>query len=98
MSPSGIPAHVSAKHRKMTMAEFRRNPVMIEYLFANEGRFLEDQLMLPAPSPLTIYSRRPLGKMAAPIPEHRIPKGYRPPQNYARPSDLIFSRRYVWER
>ena len=98
MAASGIPAHISARHRVMVLAEFRSDPLLRELLFTQEGRFIPDQLMLPAPSPLTIYSRRALGKMAAPIPEHRRPKGYQPPTNYARPSDLIFSRRYVWER
>jgi hypothetical protein len=73
----------------MVLSEFRNNPLMREYLFVNEGRFLPDQLMLPAPSPLTVYSRRPLGLMAAPIPELRRPKGYQPPQNYGRPADLL---------
>jgi hypothetical protein len=89
IAPSGMPAHISFKHRGMVLAEFRRNPIMIEYLFANEGRFLPDQPMLPAPNPLTIYSTRPLGKMAAPIPELRRPKGYQPPQNYGRPADIL---------
>ena len=89
MAPQGIPRHISSLHRKMVLAKFRHNPDMIFYLFVNEGRFLEDQLMLPAPCPLTVYSRRPLGFMAAPLPWMRRPKGYQLPQNYARPADLL---------
>ena len=89
MAPSGMPRHVSARHRAMVLSEFCHSPIMRDYLFMNEGRFLPDRLMLPAPSPLTVYSRRPLGFMAVPIPELRRPKGYQPPQNYARPADLL---------
>jgi hypothetical protein len=84
-----MPMHISARHRGMILAEFRRNPVMVEHYFMTEGRFLPDQLMLPAPNALTVYSRRPLGFMAAPIPELRRPKGYCPGYGYARPADAL---------
>jgi hypothetical protein len=91
MAPSGMPRHVSAKHRGLVLAEFRTNPATI--LYAIGCGFLPPmQLALPAPNPLTVYSRRPLGFMAAPIPEHRVPKGYRLPQAYSRPADALASQ------
>jgi hypothetical protein len=88
IAPCGMPRHVSALHRMMTLAEFRMHPAMITYGLAS-GHLPPMQLALPAPNALTVYSTRPLGRMAAPIPELRRPKGYHPPQNYARPADLL---------
>lgn len=89
MSVSGIPAHISFKHRGLVLAEFRRNPVIMIDAFLRLGYFPREQKSLPSPSALTVYSRRPLGFMAAPIKELRRPKGYQPPQNYGRPADIL---------
>ena len=79
----------------MIVSEFRNSPIVRMMLFVEDRRFPSDQLMLPAPNPLTVYSRRPLGFMAKPIPEHRRPKGYVLPQNYSRPADcLAYQARY----
>ncbi len=88
IDPRGMPRHISSRHRSMVLAEFRMNPAMIIYGLLS-GFLPPMQLALPAPNPLTIYSRRPLGKMAAPLPWMRRPKGYQPPQNYARPADIL---------
>lgn len=96
MSASGIPAHISFKHPGMELAEFCANPLIILRCFV-ENRYIPPmRIALPAPNPLTIYSRRPLGFMAAPIPELRRPKGYVPPQNYARPADILLSQAAVF--
>ena len=93
MAPSGMPRHVSAKHRGMVLAEFRMSPATTLYGAAS-GYFPPMQLALPAPNPLTVYSRRPLGFMAKPIPEHRRPKGYVLPQAYSRPADALAAQRF----
>ena len=93
MAPSGMPRHVSTKHRLTVIAEFRMNPTVVLFQLL-EGRVHQMQLALPAPNPLTVYSRRPLGFMAKPIPEHRRPKGYVLPQAYARPADALAAQRF----
>ena len=98
IAPQGMLCHVSFKHRRMTLAKFARNPEIRMFCFVERGYFPEDQLMLPAPNPLTIYSRRPLGMMAAPLPWMRRPKGYSLGYGYARPFQLLSGRKYVWER
>ena len=93
----GMPRHQSAKHRKMILAKFRMDPAMILYGLSN-GFLPPMQLALPAPNPLTVYSKRPLGYMAAPIPEHRRPKGYTLGYGYAQPWENLRVHRYLWER
>jgi hypothetical protein len=86
----GMLAHIHFRHRCYVAREFSLQPIVLWFQLAEDGlepRFT--QLQLPAPSPLTVYSRRPLGFMAAPIPEHRRPKGYQLPYGYARPADLL---------
>lgn len=97
----GMPAHVSFKHRGYALREMCRSPLMLWFHLYHYGYLLtEDRKMLPAPNPLTIYSTRPLGKMAAPIPQLRRPKGYQPPHNYARPADILAGQRpsFVWQK
>jgi hypothetical protein len=89
IAPQGMLMHVSVKHRGMILSRFRCNPEVQRMMFLERGFFPKDQPMLPAPNPLTVYSRRPLGKMAAPIPELRRPKGYQPPQNYGQPWEML---------
>ncbi len=89
IAPQGMLCRISFKHRWMTLAKFARNPEVRMFMFVELGYFPEDQLMLPAPNPLTVYSRRPLGFMAAPIPEHRRPKGYKLPYGYGRPFEIL---------
>ena len=86
MSASGIPAHVSFKHRGFTWAKFRMNPIVIAHCLLENGFIPQMQLALPAPNPLTVYSRRPLGVMASPIPELRRPKGYNAWHDYVIPA------------
>ena len=90
MAKCGLAAHLHFRHLGLVLSEFRHEVRF--YLFVEDGRFPAEPKMLPAPNPLTIYSRRPLGMMAAPIPEHRRPKGYTLDQNYGRPSDMLFYR------
>lgn len=89
IAPQGMLMHVSAKHRGMVLSRFRNSPEVRFFMFAERGYFPEDQKMLPAPNPLTVYSTRPLGKMAAPIPQHRRPKGYQLERGYAQPWQLL---------
>lgn len=79
-----MPAHVSFKHRRMALAKFMTNPWIIADCILR-GIRPPTQKALPAPNPLTIYSRRPLGHMAATIPQHRRPKGYELGDGYAQP-------------
>jgi hypothetical protein len=91
-----MPRHISATHRALVLAEFRMSTATILWGCA-QGYFPPMQLALPAPNPLTVYSRRPLGFMAKPIPEHRRPKGYVLPQNYVRPVDALATyKRFYW--
>ena len=87
----GLPAHIHFKHRAAVLVEFRLNPIIQLMSFMEDGYLpgFGDQKQLPAPNPLSIYSTRPLGRMAAPIPEHRVPKGYRLPYGSARPFERI---------
>lgn len=86
----GMPAHVSFKHRDMVIAGFYLNPYMQAFNIIEHGVIRPfEQKQLPAPNPLTIYSTRPLGMMAAPIPEHRRPKGYTLGYGYARPFEAL---------
>jgi hypothetical protein len=98
IAPQGMLMHVSARHRGMVLAQFRTNPSVILHCLAERAWLPPMQLALPSPNPLTVYSRRPLGMMAAPLPYMRRPKGYQPPENYATPSDLLRfgAARYAW--
>jgi hypothetical protein len=91
-------SHVHFRHILSVRAELMTNPWFMAADLVEFGYLAPMQPALPAPNPLTVYSRRPLGYMAAPIPQLRRPKGYEPPQRYARPADLMISRRYMWER
>lgn len=81
----GLLSHLHFKHRSSIVREFALNPMVVYYAEMWPPRF--DQKALPAPNPLTVYSLRPLGYMARPIPELRRPKGYTLGYGYARPSD-----------
>jgi hypothetical protein len=89
IAPCGMPMHVSVHHKWMILSKFRNDPTVILHYFVKYRRFPQAQRALPASSPLTVYSRRALGKMAAPIPELRRPKGYKLDRNYGRPADLL---------
>lgn len=97
ISPQGMPAHIHFRHRAYVSRELSLNPIVQLMQLALDGympRFAQKQL--PSPCPLTVYSSRPLGYMAVPIPELRRPKGYELPQNYARPSDLLMAHHNAW--
>jgi hypothetical protein len=79
IAPCGMAAHMHFRHLKMILAEFRHNPIIsyMRLLWKFEGyRDTDEPLALPAPNPLTVYSRRPLGRMAKPFPWMKRPKGY----------------------
>ena len=90
IDPRGMPSHEHFKHRDVILRTFTLNPIIVLYRWMEDGvppHF--DQKQLPAPNPFTMYSTRPLGHMAAPISQHRIPKGYTPGYGHARPFELL---------
>lgn len=79
-------SHERFRHGAYISREFSLNIWVWMELGIWPPRF--DQLALPPTSELTVYSTRPLGRMAAPIPELRHPKGYLP-DGYSRPADIL---------
>ena len=98
ISNAGMPAHVHFRHRSYVSIEFSLNS-LIQALLIHENRRYPHfaHLALPAPSSLTVYSTRALGRMAAPMPFMRRPKGYVPGQCEGRPSDMLPTKHFVWE-
>ena len=86
----GMPSHEFFRHRRMIARAFSLE-ISVMVMFWLDGGLPPhfEQKQLSAPNPLTVYSKRPLGYMAAPIPEHRRPKGYTPPQGYSTPCDAL---------
>ena len=92
-------SHIHFKHSSYVAREFSLDSAVQWMWLMMEGevpRFT--QLQLPAPNPLTVYSTRPLGMMAVPLPWLRRPKGYELPYGYARPYEGLRSWKYAWER
>lgn len=88
-------AHIHFRHRAYVSRELALNPMVQWMQLALDGQMpYFSQKQLPAPNQLTIYTTRPLGKMAAPIPELRRPKGYELPYGYVQPWKRVSS--YVW--
>lgn len=90
----GMLAHVHFRHRGQVAREFSLQPEVMLWIWITDGvppHFTQKQL--PAPNALTVYSLRPLGFMAAPIPQHRRPKGYCLGYGYARPADALAGQR-----
>jgi hypothetical protein len=86
----GLLSHISRMHWRQVQLKFAYNPIVWMTLWVEYGNAPRFQhLALPAPNPLTVYSTRPLGKMAKPIPEHRRPKGYTLGYGYSRPADAL---------
>lgn len=71
-------SHIHFRHRSYVLREFAQKPWVIAYLLADGRVPVFHEKALPLPSPLTVYSNRPLGKMAKPLPYMRRPKGYEP--------------------
>lgn len=86
----GMMSHIHFRHRMYVAREFSLDSAIQWMWLFMEGEIPRfDQKQLPAPNLLTVYSTRPLGKMAAPLPWLRRPKGYELPYGYARPHERL---------